>query len=136
MYYICLVVFDLHCTRNLIFILGNNYNNSLIYQWKTKYVEVLITIYRGVSTIFFIWGRFYWQGTQKYFNQGQNCAKNARNFCPWDITHKKGAEYLIAAKERHQGQKHTISNFIRGICPSTSHASDYLQCFSINIRAM
>jgi hypothetical protein len=48
------------------------------------------------------------------------------------MTHKRGAEYLIITKERlvlvfvhydpiesffHQGQKYTISNFIRGIWP-------------------
>ena len=51
----------------------------------------------------------------------------------------QGAEYLNIANERlvlalwhvhyvsflHQGQKHTISNFIRGICPLLSHASEY-----------
>ena len=93
---------------------------------------------RGVSRMFFIRGRVHFWRVLKY--QGQNRAQRVQNVCPPPHNKKimqqgqnrqKGeAEHLIITKKGlilasapyapnawelfHQGQKHTISNFIRG----------------------
>ena len=93
------------------------------------YIIIHILKYRGVSSIFSSGADsiFFWRGAKMFLLGAKKVLLLLKISAPGRNTQEVWADYLIIAKERivlasspnertfHQGQKHTISNFIRGI---------------------
>ena len=73
-------------------------------------------------------------GGRNIFSRGRRTPPLKKLFWPKDITDKRGRGYAPYEKILYQGQKHTILNFIRGICPlcpTTGYASVFRASISL-----